>query len=323
MHFALPPRKSSYSFPYARSPRQGPSLQRRKQIKTVAVLGFVALSFFFLLSHLFSSSGSNEVSVPAGTPKVVIVTVLDRDYMTESYIRKIKKNREDYAARYGYANFFTDVSEYEPYLNNAPRSWAVVPAVRHALTTYPHSTYFFHLSPHALIMNPKLSLQSHVLDSKRLESMMLKDIPVVPPDSVIKTFSHLKGGDVDFVVAQDKEDLSPGSFILKQGDWGRFFLDVWFDPLYRSYNFMKAESHALDHIVQWHPTILAKLALVPQRVLSAYSKDSPGAAVDGTYQEGDFVIRFPGCEIDSTRNCEEEMDPYFARWQRLVDRKDN
>lgn len=113
------------------------------------------------------------------------------------------------------------------------------------MTTYPHSTYFFYLSPHALIMNPRISLTSHVMDNKRLESLMLKDIPVVPPDSVIKTFSHLKGNDVELVLSQDAEDLSSGSFIIKQGDWARFFLDVWFDPLYRSYNFAKAEKHAL------------------------------------------------------------------------------
>ncbi|KAL2215903.1 alpha-1,6-mannosyltransferase subunit [Thermoascus aurantiacus ATCC 26904] len=320
MQFALPPRKSSYSFPYARSSR--PSPQRRKQLKTVAVFGFAIVTFFFLLCRIFSSSSPDAVSIPAGTPNVVIVTVLDHDALSESYISKIKKNREDYAARYGYANFFTNVSYYEPYLNNAPRSWAIVPAVRHALTLYPHSTYFFHLSPHALIMNPNLSLKSHVLDRKRLESLMLKDIPVVPPDSVIKTFSHLKGGDVDFILAQDKEDLTSASFIIKQGDWARFFLDVWFDPLYRSYSFAKAETHALDHIVQWHPTILAKLALVPQRILSAYSKDSPGAAVNGTYKEGDFVIRFAGCENDSTRNCEQEMGPYYARWQRMNDKRE-
>lgn len=94
-------------------------------------------------------------------------------------------------------------------------------------------------------MNPRISLTSHVTDNKRLESLMLKDIPVVPPDSVIKTFSHLKGNDVDLVLSQDAEDLSSGSFVIKQGDWARFFLDVWFDPLYRSYNFAKAEKHAL------------------------------------------------------------------------------
>jgi mannan polymerase II complex MNN11 subunit len=130
-------------------------------------------------------------------------------------------------------------------METVPRSWALIPAVRHAMTLYPHTTYFFHLSPHAIIMNPWLSLTSHIVDEKRLEHLMLKDTPVVPPDSVIKTFSHLKGNDVDLILTQDSENLSSGSFIIKKGDWAYFFLDSWFDPLYRSYNFAKAENHAL------------------------------------------------------------------------------
>lgn len=80
---------------------------------------------------------------------------------------------------------------------------------------------------------------------------MLKDIPVVPPDSVIKTFSHLKGDKIDLVITQDGEGLCQGSFILRQGEWARFFLDTWFDPLYRSYNFQKAEGHALVSNQSW------------------------------------------------------------------------
>ena len=94
-------------------------------------------------------------------------------------------------------------------------------------------------------MNPSLSLTAHVMAPERLESLMLKDKPVVPPDSVIHTFSHIKAHQVDFVLTQDKEGLCPESFVLRQGDWARFFLDTWFDPLYRSYNFQKAEAHAL------------------------------------------------------------------------------
>ncbi|KAL1969517.1 hypothetical protein VTN77DRAFT_8955 [Rasamsonia byssochlamydoides] len=320
MQFALPPRKSSHAPPYApRSSRF--SFQRRRQLKTVALVGFVFVSFLFLLSRIFSSSsGPAAAAIPSGTPNVVLVTVLDREALSDSYIQKIKRNREDYAARHGYVNFFANTSDYAYTLNNAPRSWAIVPAVRHALTVYPHSTYFFHLSPHALIMNPRLSLTSHVMDHKRLESLMLKDIPVVPPDSVIKTFSHLKGRDVEFVLSQDAEDLTSGGFIIKQGDWARFFLDVWFDPLYRSYNFAKAEKHALDHIVQWHPTILTKLALVPQRIFNSYSQKSPGA-VNGTYHDGDFVIHFAGCDTDPTRNCEQEMQPFYNTWHATYDQK--
>ena len=98
-------------------------------------------------------------------------------------------------------------------------------------------------------MNPTKSLKSHLLDKSRLESLMLKDIPVVPPDSVIKTSSHLQEKDIDFIATQSIEDLATESFVLKNGDFARFFLDLWFDPLYRSYNFAKAEVHGLVSII--------------------------------------------------------------------------
>lgn len=94
-------------------------------------------------------------------------------------------------------------------------------------------------------MNADLTIENHVMNLNRLESLMLKDQPIVPPDSVIKTFSHLKGGQVDLVLSQDKDGLAPASFILRRGEWMKFFVDTWFDPLYRSYNFQKADVHAL------------------------------------------------------------------------------
>ena len=123
------------------------------------------------------------------------------------------------------------------------------------MTKFPKSTFFYLLSPHSLIMNPSINLKSHVLDAKRLESLMLRDKPVVPPDSVIRTFSHLKGDKVDLILTQDNEGLAQGSFLLRRGEWAKFFLDTWFDPLYRSYNFQKAEGHALVYPTNFHPSL--------------------------------------------------------------------
>jgi mannan polymerase II complex MNN11 subunit len=122
------------------------------------------------------------------------------------------------------------------------------------MAKHPRSKYFFHLSPHALIMNPTKSLKSHLLDRSQLESLMMKELPVVPPDSIIKTLGHLKEKDIDLIISQDSEDLCPGSFVLKNGDFARFFLDLWFDPLYRQYNFAKAEVHGLVR----HPLLMEK-----------------------------------------------------------------
>jgi mannan polymerase II complex MNN11 subunit len=142
----------------------------------------------------------------------------------------------------GYATFFPEASDYD--LNGAPRSWAKIPAMRHALTLWPYGTYFWHLDQSALIMNPDLTIDS-IMAPKRMEKLMIKDQPIVPPDSVIKTFTHLHGDQIDFTLTQDGSGLVPGSFILRRGDWAIFFLDTWFDPLYRSYNFQKADTHAL------------------------------------------------------------------------------
>src|SRR5262249_38470178 len=117
--------------------------------------------------------------------------------------------------------------------------------MRDALTKFPDCRYVWYLEEDAFILNPSLKIEDHVMESRRLEALMIKDRSVVPPDSIIKTFSHVKAEDVDLVITQDKGGLSMGSYVLRNGEWARFFLETWFDPLYRTYNFQKAESHAL------------------------------------------------------------------------------
>ena len=56
------------------------------------------------------------------------------------------------------------------------------------------------------------------------------------------------------------------------------------------------------------------MAVVPQRTINAYSRDSSNAAIDGTYQEGDLVLRLFGCDSDPKRSCESEMEPFYNLW---------
>ena len=69
-----------------------------------------------------------------------------------------------------------------------------------------------------------------------------------------------------------------------------------------------------DHIVQWHPTVLAKLGVIPQRILNAYPKGTSAAGTNGTYEEGDFLIRFLDCDDGEALSCEKQMAPYYRRW---------
>ncbi|KAF2100102.1 glycosyltransferase family 34 protein [Rhizodiscina lignyota] len=306
MHFAYPPRKSSNPPPYFPKGSRSPFL-RRNRLQTIALCAVGGFLLFFLVSKLF---GSSPESIPSGTPPVVLVTVIEPERSHE-LSDKIKENRRQYAELHGYATFFANNTDYD--LDKSPKSWSRVPAMRHAMTEYPHSTFFFYLDENALITNHEVDLIDDIMEKSKLESLMRTNIPVVPPDSVIKTFAHLKGDRIDLVLTQDKEGLAHDSFIMRRGDWAKYFLDAWFDPLYRSYNFQKAEAHALEHLVQWHGTILAKLALVKQNVMNSYADPIREQASDaGAAREGDFVTYFGLCD-NPPRNCENEMQPYIDK----------
>ena len=180
------------------------------------------------------------------------------------------------------------------------------------MTKFPQSTYFFYLDQHALIMATQLSIEDQVMSPRRLKDIMIPDQPVVPPDSVIRTYKSLQPENVDFVITQDDEGLAQTSFIVRRGEWAKFFLDSWFDPLYRSYNFQRAEGHALEHLVQWHGTVLARMAIVPQRVMNAYTKGNNNQL----YVDGDYVAHMHGCNVvGSGRSCDTEATPLFEKAQ--------
>lgn len=253
MHFAVSRQKSYNPASLSRSSKV--PLFRRRQTRTIAaVLGTLVLSIF-ALSRLLSSGGPDSERTPSGTPPVVIITVLDVEKSSDRYLDMILENRKVYAERHGYATFFPNTTSYPLGGNFYPLSWSKIPAMRHAMQLYPYSEWLWYIPPNALIMNNEVALHTDILTPKNLESLMMEDVPIVPPDSAIKTFKHLEGEDIGVVVSQEEKTLCLGSLAVRTGgagkkgrearDWGRFFLDSWFDPLLRSYNFHKAELHAL------------------------------------------------------------------------------
>ncbi|SZF02563.1 unnamed protein product [Blumeria hordei] len=306
MHMALPLRRSSNLSLY---PAQSHSYSNvlKTRIKSIVIGICIAGALIFVMMKGFGNSNH----ALTGKPSVVVVTVLDSGRYRKDHLEHIKENRIRYAKYHGYATFMPNISDYD--LNGAPGTWSRIPAVRHALAKFDKSTYVWYLEQNSLIMNPKIKVERDIMHPSKLEDLMIKDQPIVPPSSVIKTFPKLKGTNIDLALTQDKNGLAPDSFIVRNGEWSRFFLDTWFDPMYRSYNFQKADSHALEHIVQWHPTILSKLALVPQKVMNSYNK--PDLASDsGVYKEGDFVLKLAGCEEPGS-DCAALAQSYLTQWR--------
>ncbi|KAI0601893.1 galactosyl transferase GMA12/MNN10 family-domain-containing protein [Biscogniauxia sp. FL1348] len=306
MHYAYPSRKSSNPPPYLPRSSRFPKL-RRSHLRTVALLGLAIVALIWLFSGGSKHHGSSRTI--SGKPRAVVVTVFSDATDNTAYMKNIRENRLQYAEKHGYGTLLAKASDYD--LQGAPASWSKVVAMRHAITKYPDCKYIWYLDEDALIMNPRLKVEDNVMGASKLEEIMLKDLPVVPPDSIIKTFSHLKGADVDFILTQDKGGLATSSFVIRNGEWAKFFLDTWFDPLYRSYNFQKAETHALEHIVQWHPTILSKLAIVPQRTINAYATNQHGEQ----YKDGDIAVVFPYCSESGRENCAKEAERFSQQWR--------
>ena len=105
MHFALPPRKTSNPPPYARAAASRSSTHRGRKLVEFSGYAVLAILTIYLIFHYGFSSRSESfsddettLSVPA---KILIVTVVDEERMSSSYIQKIKANREDYASRHG------------------------------------------------------------------------------------------------------------------------------------------------------------------------------------------------------------------------------
>ncbi|KAI9155408.1 alpha-1,2-galactosyltransferase [Paramyrothecium foliicola] len=307
MQFAYRNRKNSNAAHFR--PRSSTSsLIRRTRMRTILLILGAFLVGLFLLTRSNQQTPYRE-HTPSGKPPVVIVTVIDPTRYNNAYLKTIKENRELYAARHGYEAMVVKAFDYDTH--GAPQSWAKLVAMRHALTTYPDAKFIWHLDQNSYIMDPTKTLEELVLSPKKLESLMIKDYPVVPPDSIIKTFNYLRGEDTDLVISQDRDGLISDSVILRNGDWAKYFVETWFDPLYRSYNFQKAERHALEHIVQWHPTILSRLALVPQRTIASYTRTDLG----DVYQSGDFVVMFPDCDEVGDQSCEAESKHYLQMWR--------
>lgn len=323
MHLPYPKRKSSNAQPFlprGSNPSRygvGFSIPRRYRSQAFAIAALVLIGLIWLLTRGGSSQNSSRGGssgmanhVPSGKPPAVIVTVLDEGRFGARYTELVKENRRLYAEKHGYATFFPKVGDYD--LKKAPVSWTKVVAMRHALTQFPDATYFWYVDIDTFIMNPALAIERDIMAAAKLEEKMIVDQPVVPPDSIIHTFSHLKAEDVHFVVTQDKDGLATNSWLVRNSEWSRFFLDTWYDPTYRSYNFQKAETHALEHIVQWHPTILSNLALVPQRFINSYDKSEKGQE----YSTGDLSVRFAKCAKSIKKpTCETEAEPYASVWR--------
>ena len=142
-------------------------------------------------------------------------------------------------------------------------------------------------------MNPSIPLHTHYLSSASLLALPLRDVPVFPPETTVRTASlrNQPVSQISLILSHGGGILHTGSIIIRRGDYADFILDSWNDPLVRSYGFPDEAHQALEHLIQWHSTILEGLAVMPKRSLLSFGV---AAGDDEQYHEGDFVVHLDG-----------------------------
>ncbi|QPG72761.1 hypothetical protein FOA43_000062 [Brettanomyces nanus] len=241
------------------------------------------------------------------SPQIVLVMGLDFQKYEDEYALKVLPNRVNYASKHDYGLYVRWIQEFTPRLqesHNLDTNWWRPLLIREAMSAFPQAKYFWFLDERSLIMRDDLTLESYLLNADSLGKAMLRDQPVILPESAIKTYRNTAPSDVSFIFTQDSYALNTDSIIVKNDMYGKSFLEYWGDNLYRGYsNFADNEVKALTHILQWHPYLLSRTALVPPRMLNSIHTDEK-AKKDSmhSYQKGDLVVNFRSCELGNTCN---------------------
>ena len=265
----------------------------------------------------FKSNG-HRIYKGSENPEIVLVTAMTFERLDAAYLVKCTQNRVDYAYKQGYGVYSRWSEEFIPIFQRSRNDidiWARLIVMREAMFAFPNAKWFWYLDENTLIMNDELSLQKNVLSRETLESIVQKNQPIIP-DGAVKTYNNVNPEELSLIVTQTQHGLAIDNFIIKNDLTGRAILELAMDPMMRSYpGFRKDLSACLSHIVQWHPVLLSKTAIIPPRTINAVSPNdkSGNYKEDYIYQDGDLVVSFPQCK--SLGSCESQAQPFWVKTQ--------
>lgn len=264
------------------------------------------------LLHLATTQG-DKFEQDHMDPPIVLVVGLDADRYPRKYLELIVQDRLAYAQKHGYGLFIRYLQDFE-YDDDAdmtsrpreagaqgssklsPLEFAKIKLMREAMFSFSSSAWFWWLDQDAIIVNHEYDVGTELVYNKEeLSRAMLRDSPIIPPESIIHTYKHISGAQVRLILLQNDWGINMSSFMIRQDPlYGRLLMDYLMDPLHRTYQGFrnvgtgKALNFAMTHLLQWHPLVLSRMALVSSSILGAYPEDN--FILKGRmYKKGDFV----------------------------------
>jgi mannan polymerase II complex MNN11 subunit len=246
-------------------------------------------------------------------PPLVLVLGLDADRYSKDYLANVLADRLAYAKKHNYGLYARYLTDFAPDEQNDPEieikldplEWAKTNLMREAMAAFDKAAWMWWLEQDAVIMDPNFDIGADfVFNKAELSKQIIRDAPIIPPESIIHTYKHVPADQVKFITTQNDVGISMSSYLIRNDAlYGRMLLDYLHDPLHRKYpGFRSAGSGqavnaAVTHLVQWHPAILSRMALVPAVILGAQPDESK--ILKGTsYKKGGFVYRLKSSLLD-------------------------
>lgn len=250
-----------------------------------------------LLGKILGRNGAAE-ELQNANPPLVLVLGLDAQRYSKAYLSGVLADRLAYAKRHGYGLYARYLQDFQPEDEVAgegefkldPLEYAKVHLMREAMFAFTRAAWLWWLEQDAVILNHSFDIGTQaIFDKQALSQKMIRDAPIIPPKSIIHTYKYVPADQIKLVVTQNEQGISMSSFLVRNDElYGRILFDYLRDPLHRTYPGFRSSGsgHALEaamtHLVQWHPAILSRMALVSPLLLGAFPED-------GKVQKDSFV----------------------------------
>lgn len=254
-------------------------------------------------------------------PELIVVTAIDFEKYSFEALVKIVQNRVNYAHGQNYGIYVRWYQEFLPVLNSFSylndkdkRKWVRLYCLRAAMFAFPKAKWFWYLDEDALIMDLSIDMNAYILNPDILDPIIQRDQLLIPGDGSFKTLKNLKAEEIRLILTQSDTKIETVSFLIKNDVIGKAILESWGDNLFLNYmSFPYGPDSAITHILQWHPFILSKTAIVPAKSICSRQQD-PGASKSDNkiYKDGDFVVQWSNCV---GIECEQVLNHYDATAQ--------
>ncbi|CAI7588546.1 unnamed protein product [Penicillium manginii] len=220
----------------------------------------------------------------------------------------IYENRKTYAEMHGFDLMWANMTSYN-LPNGEQIYWNKIPVLKEAFARYPDAEWVWWMDMDIIIMNMTLSIYDHVLSKEGLARNILLDRELTGAGggktgySTPATYQH---EDIKFVISLDSWGMNVGNFLMRRGEWSKWLLDLWIEPLYISQNWVFPENDAWTHMWQHHDVVRDHAAVTTQRSMNAYPDYNK---LGENWQPGDHIVHFAGCGEDAI--CEQKWNKYW------------